>query len=56
MEKEFYEENSSLKRKIEQMEKEVQKLTGENNSLKWIIGEMEKRDAKVNRRKQFDEN
>ena len=47
MEKKFTEENSSLKRKIGQMEKEVQSPTDENNSLKGIIGLMEKEIQKL---------
>ena len=40
--KEFTDENITLKRKIEQMEKEIQKLTGENNSLIGRVDQMEK--------------
>ncbi|XP_072461570.1 uncharacterized protein [Notamacropus eugenii] len=40
--KEFTDENINLKKKIEEMEKEVQKLTGENNSLKGRVNQTEK--------------
>ena len=53
MKKEFTEENSSLKRKTGQMEKQGQNLTEESSSLKGTTGKMEKEMLKLTEENNF---